>query len=139
VNYLLDTCLISELVKKEPNSAVVSWLDEQDEQTLFLSVLTLGELQKGISKLPAGTRRVELQAWAEHDLVERFTGRIIDIDLETSLFWGKLQGESEQKGERLPVMDSLIAATATVHGLIVVTRNIKDIERCRIRVCNPWG
>ena len=139
MNYLLDTCLISELVKKEPNSAVVSWLDEQDEQTLFLSVLTLGELQKGISKLPAGTRRVELQAWAEHDLVERFTGRIIDIDLETAQFWGRLQGESEQRGESLPVMDSLIAATATVHGLIVVTRNIKDIERCRIRVCNPWG
>jgi predicted nucleic acid-binding protein len=139
VKYLLDTCLISELVKKEPNPAVVSWLDEQDEQNLFLSVLTLGELQKGISKLPAGARRDELQAWVEHDLVERFTGRIIDIDLETAQFWGKLQGESEQRGERLPVMDSLIAATATVHGLIVVTRNIKDIERCRVRVCNPWG
>lgn len=139
MNYLLDTCLISELVKKEPNSAVVSWLDEQDELRLFLSVLTLGELQKGISKLPAGARRDDLQAWAEHDLVERFTGRIIDIDLETALIWGKLQGESEQKGEKLPVMDSLIAATATVHGLIVVTRNIKDIERCRARVCNPWG
>lgn len=139
MKYLLDTCLISELVKKEPNPAVVSWLDEQDEQNLFLSVLTLGELQKGISKLPAGARRDELQAWVEHDLVERFTGRIIDIDLETAQFWGRLQGESEQRGESLPVMDSLIAATATVHGLIVVTRNIKDIERCRIRVCNPWG
>lgn len=139
MKYLLDTCLISELVKKEPNSTVVSWLDEQEEQCLFLSVLTLGELQKGISKLPTGARRDELQAWAEHDLVERFTGRIIDIDLETALFWGKLQGESELKGERLPVMDSLIAATATVHGLIVVTRNLKDIERCRVRVCNPWG
>lgn len=139
MKYLLDTCLISELVKKEPNPAVVSWLDEQDEQNLFLSVLTLGELQKGISKLPAGARRDELQAWVEHDLVERFTGRIIDIDLETAQFWGRLQGESEQRGESLPVMDSLIAATATVHGLIVVTRNIKDIERCRVRVCNPWG
>jgi hypothetical protein len=139
VNYLLDTCLISELVKKEPNPAVVDWLDKQDEQTLFLSVLTLGELQKGISKLPAGAKKDELQVWAEHDFVERFTGRIIDIDLETALFWGKLQGESEQRGERLPVMDSLIAATATVHGLIVVTRNIRDIERCSARVCNPWG
>jgi toxin FitB len=139
VKYLLDICLISELVKKEPNPAVVSWLDEQDEQNLFLSVLTLGELQKGISKLPAGARRDELQAWVEHDLVERFTGRIIDIDLETAQFWGRLQGESEQRSESLPVMDSLIAATAMVHGLIVVTRNIKDIERCRVRVCNPWG
>jgi len=138
VKYLLDTCLISELVKKEPNSAVVSWLEEQDEQCLFLSVLTLGELQKGISKLPVGARKDELQAWAEHDLVERFSGRIIDLDLETALLWGNLQGESELQGERLPVMDSLIAATATAHGLVVVTRNIKDMERCRAKVCNPW-
>jgi toxin FitB len=139
VKYLLDTCLISELVKKEPNPSVVNWLDEQDEQTLFLSVLNLGELQKGISKLPDGTRKDELQAWVALDLVERFTGRILEIDLETALCWGRLQGEAEQAGEKLPVMDSLIAATAAAHGLIVVTRNVRDIERCGVRVCNPWG
>jgi len=139
VKYLLDTCLISELVKKEPNPAVVNWLDERDEQALFLSVLTLGELQKGISKLPAGARKDELQAWIEHDLVERFSGRIIEVDLGTALIWGKMQGESAQKGEILPVMDSLIAAAAAAHGLSVVTRNVKDIERCGIRVCNPWN
>lgn len=139
MKYLLDTCLISELVKKEPNPAVVSWLDEQDEQKLFLSVLNLGELQKGISKLPDGTKKDELQAWVVLDLVERFTGRILDLDLETALCWGRLQGESEQAGEKLPVMDSLIAATAAAHGLIVVSRNVKDIERCGVRVCNPWG
>lgn len=139
MKYLLDTCLISELVKKETNAAVVSWLDAQDEQSLFLSVLTLGELQKGISKLPDVTRRDELQAWAEHDLVERFTGRIIAIDLEMALLWGKLQGGSEAKGEKLPVMDSLIAITAKAHGLVMVTRNVKDMERCQVRVCNPWG
>ena len=138
MKYLLDTCLISELVKKEPNSAVVNWLDEQDEQTLFLSVLNLGELQKGISKLPDGTKKDELQAWVVLDLVERFTGRILDIDLETALCWGSLQGEAEQAGEKLPVMDSLIAATAAAHGLIVVTRNVRDMERCGVRVCNPW-
>ncbi|MDA8430275.1 MAG: type II toxin-antitoxin system VapC family toxin [Geobacteraceae bacterium] len=138
MKYLLDTCLISELVKKEPNSAVVSWLDEQDEQKLFLSVLNLGELQKGISKLPDGTRKSELQAWVALDLVERFTGRILEIDLETALCWGRLQGEAEQAGEKLPVMDSLIAATAMAHGLIVVTRNVRDIERCKVKVCNPW-
>jgi len=139
VKYLLDTCLISELVKKAPNSAVVSWLNEQDEQSLFLSVLTIGELQKGISKLPDGARKDELQAWVEHDLALRFTGRIIDIEMETMLIWGRLQGESERKGESLPVMDSLIAATAKAHGLVVVTRNVKDIEKCQVRVCNPWG
>jgi len=139
VKYLLDTCLISELIKKEPNPAVVSWLDEQDEQKLFLSVLNLGELQKGISKLPDGTRKSELQEWVALDLVERFTGRILEIDLDTALFWGRLQGEAEQVGEKLPVMDSLIAATAAAHGLVVVTRNVRDIERCKVRVCNPWG
>ena len=138
MKYLLDTCLISELVKKEPNPAVVSWLDDQDEQTLFLSVLNLGEVQKGVSKLPDGTKKDELQAWVALDLVERFTGRILEIDLETALCWGRLQGEAEQAGEKLPVMDSLIAATAAAHGLIVVTRNVRDIERCKVRVCNPW-
>ncbi len=139
MKYLLDTCLISELVKKTPNSSVVSWLDEQDEQGLFLSVLTIGELQKGISKLPDGARKDELQSWVEHDLTLRFTGRIIDIEMESMLIWGRLQGESEQKGETLPVMDSLIAATAKAYGLVVVTRNAKDMERCQVRVCNPWG
>ena len=138
MKFLLDTCLISELVKKEPNAAVLKWLDERDEQSLFLSVLTPGELQKGISKLSTGVRKDDLQAWIEHDLIERFEGRILDLDLETALIWGKLQGETELKGEKLPVMDSLIAATAIAHGLVVVTRNVKDIERCRARVYNPW-
>lgn len=138
MKYLLDTCLISELVKKEPNPAVVSWLDEQDEQNLFLTVLNLGELQKGISKLPDSAKKNDLQEWVTLDLVERFNGRIIDIELETSLCWGRLQGDAERRGEKLPVMDSLIAATAATHGLIVVTRNVRDMERCGVRVCNPW-
>jgi len=139
MKYLLDTGLVSELVKKEPNPAVVSWLDEQDEQKLFLSVLNLGELQKGISKLPDGAKKEELQAWVALDLVERFTGRILELDLETALCWGRIQGEAEQAGEKLPVMDSLIAATAKAHGLVVVTRNVRDIERCGVKVCNPWA
>ncbi|MDD2365710.1 MAG: type II toxin-antitoxin system VapC family toxin [Desulfuromonadaceae bacterium] len=139
MKYLLDTCLISELVKKMPNSAVISWLNEQDEQNLYLTVLTIGELQKGISKLPDSNRKDELQSWVEHDLTLRFTGRIIDINMEVVLIWGKMQGESENDGRTLPVMDSLIAATAIAHGMVVVTRNVKDIERCQVRICNPWG
>lgn len=138
MNYLLDTCLISELLKKEPNPAVMAWLDEQDEQTLFLSVLNLGELQKGISKLAEGTKQEELQAWVSHDLAERFSGRIVTVDQETALCWGRLQGNAERRGEKLPVMDSMIAASAAVHGMSVVTRNIKDLERCGVQVCNPW-
>jgi len=138
VKFLLDTCLVSELVKKEPNSNVVSWLDQRDEQSLFLSVLTIGELQKGISKLPASIRKEDLQVWLEHDLAERFEGRILELDMHTALTWGKLQGEAELRGEKLPVMDSLIAATAATHGLCVVTRNTKDLERCQAKVLNPW-
>ena len=139
MKYLLDTCLISELLKEAPNAAVIRWLDAQDEQRLFLSVLTVGELQKGISKLLDSARKDELQAWVEHDLVMRFTGRVIDIDKDAMLIWGRMQGESERKGESLPVMNSLIAATAKAHGLVVVTRNVKDLKRCQVRVCNPWG
>lgn len=138
MKFLLDTCLISELVKKEPSLEVVSWLDEQDEHNLFLSMLTLGELQKGISKLPDSARKNELQIWALHDLVDRFAGRILELDLKTALAWGNLQGESESKGQKLPVMDSLIAATATAHHMVVITRNVKDIERCHAPVFNPW-
>ena len=139
MKYLLDTCLISELIRKEPHPAVIDWLDAQDEQKLYLSVLNLGELQKGISKLTAGAKKDELQAWVALDLVERFAGRILDIDLATALCWGRLQGEAEQAGEKLPVMDALIAATAAAHGLVVVTRNVKDMERCKARVLNPWA
>lgn len=138
MKFLLDTCLISELVRKSPNAAVLKWLDARDEQSLFLSVLTLGELQKGISRLSTGPRKDDLQAWIEHDLIERFAGRILDLDLKMALIWGKLLGEAELKGGKLPVMDSLIAATAIAHGLVVVTRNVKDIERCRAKVFNPW-
>lgn len=138
MKFLLDTCLISELVRKAPNAAVLKWLDARDEQSLFLSVLTLGELQKGISRLSTGPRKDDLQAWIEHDLIERFAGRILDLDLKMALIWGKLLGEAELKGGKLPVMDSLIAATAIAHGLVVVTRNVKDIERCRAKVFNPW-
>ena len=139
MKYLLDTCLISELLKKVPDSGVLNWLEEQDEQCLFLSVLTIGELQKGISKLPAGARKDELLAWVEHDLALRFSGRVIDIDMDAALLWGSMQGESAQRGESLTVMDSLIAATAAAHSFVVVTRNVRDMERCRVRVCNPWG
>jgi len=139
VKFLLDTCLISELVKKEPSEPVVDWLDGCNEHSLFLSVLTFGELQKGISKLPAGNKKDALQAWVQYDLVQRFEGRILDLDRETAFAWGTLMGEAEQRGVRLPARDALIAATAAVHGLVVVTRNVKDIERCRVRVFNPWA
>lgn len=138
MKYLLDTCLISELVKKEPHPDVLHWLDEQDEQRLFISVLVLGELNKGVAKLAAGDRKQALLSWVEHDLVERFEGRIVGLDLETAILWGRMQGEAEKAGEKLPVMDSLIAATAMRNGFTVVTRNVRDLQRCGAPVFNPW-
>lgn len=139
MKFLLDTCVISELIKKTPTPSVVEWLNGVDEVNLFLSILTLGELQKGVSKLSDDTRKSELQAWIENDLVARFDGRILDLDLETALVWGKMQGAAEQNGNKLPVMDSLIAASAAVRSLVVATRNTRDIERCSVKVFNPWN
>jgi len=138
VKYLLDTCLISELTKKEPDSNVLLWLGKQDESTLYLSVLTMGELQRGISKLLDNRRKEELQAWVNNDLAARFNGRILSIDVEVAGAWGTLVGTAERLGKKLPVMDSLIAATANTHNLIVITRNTRDMERCQAKVFNPW-
>lgn len=138
MKYLLDTNVISELVKKEPHPGVLHWIDVRDETTLFLSVITFGELQKGISKLGDKTRAERLQAWVDQDLAKRFERRILPIDLNVVLTWGRIQGISEKNGTKLPVMDSLIAATAIAHNLIVVTRNVQDIERCEATVYNPW-
>ena len=138
MNFLLDTCLISELVKKAPESRVLAWLDRQEETSLYLSVLTFGELHKGIGKLPVSPRRDKLQRWVDNDLAERFAGRILPLDLTVSCTWGDLQGMAERGGTRLPVMDSLLAATALVHGLTVATRNTVDLVRCQAMVFNPW-
>ena len=138
MKYLLDTCVIAELVKKEPHPSVIRWMDTGDESKMYLSVLTLGEIIKGINKLPKGDRREKLQSWVTNDLVQRFGSRLLEIDAEISMAWGTMLGEAERLGEKLPVVDSLIAASANVHDLIVVTRNVKDMERCRTKVFNPW-
>lgn len=138
MKYLLDTNILSELIRKEPNPGVLRWIARQSEDSLYLSAITLGELQKGISKLRDNIRVERLQAWVDQDLTTRFRGRVLPIDHDVALGWGRLQGNAEQTGSPLPVMDSLIAATAFIHHLIVVTRNVKDLARCQVEVFNPW-
>ena len=138
MTYLLDTALVSELVKRVPDPAVIAWVDARDEEALFVSVITLGELQKGIRKLPDSERKVSLHTWLTQDLVPRFGRRVIPVDAEVALEWGALLGEAEQRGQPLPVVDCLIAATARIHKLAVVTRNVRDLERCGVQVINPW-
>lgn len=138
MKYILDTCTISELIRPRPDKGVIDFIDNEDEDDLFLSVLTLGELQKGVAKVEPGERRTRLQSWLDRDLVVRFGARLLPVDAVVASTWGTLQGEAEGRGEPLPIMDSLIAATALANNMAVVTRNVVDLERCRVRVHNPW-
>lgn len=138
MSYLLDTCVISELVKKSPRQQVINWVESQQESTLFVSALTIGELEKGIAKLPATARKARLTTWVRRDLAARFVGRLLPIDPRVASRWGMMTGEAERRGVPLPVIDSLIAATALVHDLQVVTRNVEDFERCGALCLNPW-
>jgi len=125
-------------VRPKPNAKVVSWVDDRDEHQLFLSVITIGELHKGIAKLPAGLRRARLEQWVKEDLTARFHQRILPVDTVVASVWGAMLGEAEAGGAPLPVVDALIGATAKVHGCAVVTRNVVDLERTAIEVINPW-
>lgn len=138
MSFLLDTCVVSEFVKKNPRRQVVDWVDAQEESTLYLSVLTIGELEKGIAKLPASARKARLRTWVRRDLTARFAGRIIPIDVRVAARWGSISGESERRGSPLPVVDSLIATTALVHDLQVVSRNAEDFSCCGVVCINLW-
>ena len=137
--FLIDTCVLSEPQKRRPSDKVVDWLRSMEESALYLSVLSLGEIHKGIAKLKDGSKRERLQAWVEVELAGRFRGRILTIDERTASLWGRICGEVERRGEKLPVIDSLIGATALVHGLTVASRNAPDIGRTGAKVFNPWS
>lgn len=138
MSWLLDTCVVSELVRPRPKASVVSWVRERDESDLFVSVITIGELEKGIAKLPDSTKRVRLEHWVRRELADRFCDRLLVIDSGVAARWGALVGVAEARGQPLPVIDSLIAATSLQHDLTVVTRNTDDLERCGARCFNPW-
>ena len=138
MRFLLDTSLVSELVRPQPEKSVTDWVQNADEDRLFLSVLTLGELQKGIAKLPDSKRKERLATWADEEIPRRFEGRILEVTEAVAKAWGQLQGKAEKAGAKLPVVDSLIAATAQVYDLTVVTRNVSDMGRCGVEVHNPW-
>ena len=136
--FLLDTNCISELVRPKPDFRVVQWMEAADEDLLFLSVLTLGEIRKGIAGLAQGKRRARLESWLEVDLQARFAGRIIAIDAGIGDRWGLLAWEARKTGRVLPVIDGLLAATALHHNLTVVSRNAPDFAMTHVRVLNPW-
>lgn len=136
--FLLDTNVVSELMKAKPDSKVKGWIDSTDEEILYLSVLTLGEIRKGITKLKERGRRVALETWLDTVLTVRFAGRILPVDLAVADRWGQLTGEASAQGRPLPVIDALLAATALYHDMTFVTRNSKDAARTRALLFNPW-
>jgi predicted nucleic acid-binding protein len=139
MKFLLDTCLISELAKVKPDKRVIDWLTNENETNFYVSVLTFGELHKGIEKLPESRKKEDLHIWVENDLKERFRNRIIGVDLNIFSIWGKVQGIAEGKGRPMPAIDALIAATGIAHDLVVVTRNAIDMEQSGVKLHNPWG
>jgi toxin FitB len=136
--YLLDTCVVSEFVKPLPAPSVIHWLRKNDDRTMAISVITLGEIQSGISRLESGRRRDELQAWLVGKLIPRFDQRILSLSLEDALAWGELAGKARRMGRPLPAADALIAATAISHRLTLVTRNTQDFEPMSVPLLNPW-
>jgi tRNA(fMet)-specific endonuclease VapC len=138
MNYLLDTCVISELVAKRPNPQVIEWVNRTEEAHLYLSVITIGEIRKGIEKLSQSRRRTVLEEWLTDQLIVRFGGRIVSIGLEVMLRWGQLTGYLENAGHSMSAMDSLIAAATLQGNFTLVTRNEEDFKYARVALFNPW-
>ena len=138
MKFLLDTCIISDLMAKRPNQAVMQWIDSVDEDRLYLSVITIGEMRKGIAILADSPRKLEMQEWLSDHLLSRFGDRIVVIDTGVMLDWGQLVGNLERLGKPMPLMDSLIAAIVLRGGFVLVTRNEADFECTGVRMLNPF-
>jgi predicted nucleic acid-binding protein len=136
--FLLDTNCVSELVRVKPEPRVVEWMEATDEELLYLSVLTLGEIRKGLAGLAQGKRRTHLETWLEVELQTRFSGRILPIDEQVADRWGVLSAQAKIRGVSLPIIDGLLAATAVHYNLTVVSRNASDFPDGQVLVLNPW-
>ncbi|MEK6699601.1 MAG: type II toxin-antitoxin system VapC family toxin [Nitrospirota bacterium] len=136
MSYLLDTNVVSETIRRNPNKAVISWLEQVPGEALFISVLTLGEIRKGIEALSEKKRRDKLQLWIDHELPRWFDERVLSVDLAVADRWGRLLAEV---GRSVPTIDSLLAATALHHDLRLVTHNVRDFDYPGLAVINPWS
>lgn len=145
MSFLLDTCILSKLRKlaKYPDKNLEAWFQKHPETSYFVSVLSIGEIQKGISKITSKNRNMNqhkmiLEEWLYGDIIPGFQDRILPLDMQVALSWGKMIGELQQKGVVLSTLDSLIAATAITNNLIVVTENLKDFAQTGAIVFSPW-
>ena len=134
---LLDTCVISEALRPEPDPKVMAWIEGLPEDQVYLPALVLGELERGVELLPEGDKRAALRLWLEQ-LRHRFSGRILSFDEETAVRWGDLAARSQAAGQRLPVTDGLLAATALQYAALLATRNEDDFRETGVELINPW-
>jgi toxin FitB len=137
--FLLGTNCISELVRAKPDVKLLSWINAADEDLLYLSVLTLGEIRKGIAALPPSKRRVRLESWLQVELKDRFSERILPINLEIADRWGPIAAVAKKHGTPLGVVDGLLAATALHHNLTLVSSNVTDFANVTVQLVNPWN
>lgn len=138
MNFLLDTCVISELTKPIPNEDVIDWLTTTPNERLFLSVITIGEIRKGLTKLPDSKRKTELTNWL-NTLLENYQNRIYTINLTVTENWGVIQGYADKDGIPMSSIDSLIASVAYTYNLVLVTRNESDFKASKLPIQNPWA
>lgn len=136
--FLLDTNVVSELMRARPEQRVLDWVAAHMPAELYLSAITLGELIRGIAKLPAGRRRSTLRRWLDADLRREFEGRIMAFDQSTATIWGDLMGEADRRGRPRAAIDAQIAATARQHDLTLATRNTAEFDGLDLRLVNPW-
>lgn len=136
--YLLDTCAISELVAKKPNEKVLKWLSAQDENNLYLSILTIAEIKKGIYLLPPSRKRIALEVWCQKEVLDRFAGRILMFDERAADTWAKMIAICKTQGLTRSAIDSLIEAVALEHNLWLVTRNEKNFLHSQVSILNIW-
>ncbi|MDX8391465.1 MAG: type II toxin-antitoxin system VapC family toxin [Mariprofundaceae bacterium] len=135
MSYLLDTNVLSELVRPKPNPAVLNWFEKAPDESLYISVLTIGEIRKGVELVAPSVRREKLRVWLEHTLPDWFQDRVLTIDGPVAERWGRLLAEANRP---LPAIDSLLAATALHHDLRMVTRNVGDFTFPELEIVNPW-
>jgi len=137
--FLIDTNVLSEYNRTGgPDPGVRLWLETTDRRTQHVSIITLAEIQKGIELLDQGKRRAQLEQWLTQDLEAWFSGRVFPVDRQVAMRWASLVAQGSRTGRPLPTVDSLIAATALVHGLTIVTRNTKDFAGIGASTINPW-
>ncbi len=139
MSFLLDTTVVSEWMKPLPNPSVIRWLAEVDEDRVYLSVMTLAELRYGTERLASGARKSRLEGWLHEELLLRFEGRLLVIETAIADAWGRVMSRCSAVGKPIGVMDAFFAATAEVHALTLVTRNVSDFTASGISLFNPWS